>query len=92
VVDERALADALDGGCLRGAAVDVFAQEPPGPDSPLRGRPNVLLSPHLAGSTNEARERMIRRTLQNMDRVLNGGEPSDVVNGVVGVPRGRSGT
>ncbi len=87
VLDERALADALDAGRLRGAALDVFEQEPPGPQSPLRGRSNVLLSPHLAGSTNEARERMIRRTLQNLGRVLRGGEPLDVVNGIAGLPR-----
>ena len=87
VLDERALADALDTGRLRGAALDVFAQEPPAADHPLRGRPNVLLSPHLAGSTNEARERMIGGALENLDRVLRGGSPTNVVNGVHGVPR-----
>lgn len=87
VLDERALADALDAGRLRGAALDVFAQEPPPADHPLRGRLNVLLSPHLAGSTNEARERMIGATLDNLDRVLRGGSPVNVVNGVDGMPR-----
>ena len=54
-VADDALCDALDSGHVRGAALDVFAVEPLPPDSLLRGRPNVLLSPHLAGSTNEAR-------------------------------------
>jgi phosphoglycerate dehydrogenase-like enzyme len=87
VLDEGALADALDAGRLRGAALDVFSQEPPPDDHPLRGRPNVLLSPHLAGSTNEARQRMIGAALANLDRVLRGGSPTNVVNGVDGVPR-----
>jgi len=85
VVDEAALVAALDGGTLKGAALDVFSVEPLPPCSPLRGRPNVLLSPHLAGSTNEARERMISSTLANLDRVLRGDDPANVVNGVRGV-------
>jgi phosphoglycerate dehydrogenase-like enzyme len=47
----------------------------------------VLLSPHLAGSTNEARVRMVSSTLRNLDRVLRGGAPEHVINGVEGVPR-----
>lgn len=87
ILDERALADALDAGQLRGAALDVYAQEPPPFPHPLIGRPNVLLSPHLSGSTNEARERMICAALHNLDRVLRGGSPTNVVNGVPGVSR-----
>ncbi|HSC04903.1 MAG TPA: NAD(P)-dependent oxidoreductase [Solirubrobacteraceae bacterium] len=87
VIDEAALCDALDAGRVRGAALDVFSVEPLPMDSPLRGRPNVLLSPHLAGSTNEARGRMVTSALRNLDRVLRGGAPEHVVNGVTGVPR-----
>lgn len=87
VLDETALCDALDTGRVRGAALDVFPVEPLPMDSPLRGRPNVLLSPHLAGSTNEARRRMVSSGLRNLDRVLRGGAPLHVVNGVEGVPR-----
>jgi phosphoglycerate dehydrogenase-like enzyme len=71
------------------AALDVFAVEPLPVDSGLRGRPNVLLSPHLAGSTYEARERMVASALHNLDRVLRGGAPEHVINGVSGVPRRR---
>ena len=54
IVDE-ALAQAIRSGCVAGAALDVFRQEPP-KDSPYLGLDNVLLSPHIAGSTDEAQE------------------------------------
>ena len=87
VVDEAALCAALHSGALRGAALDVFAHEPLPAGDPLRACPNVLFSPHLAGSTNEARERMIASALRNLDRTLRGGTPEHVVNGVAGLPR-----
>ncbi len=51
LVDEGALAAALRAGHLRGAAVDVLAQEPPPPDHPLLGLPNILITPHTAALT-----------------------------------------
>jgi D-3-phosphoglycerate dehydrogenase / 2-oxoglutarate reductase len=64
VVDLEALKDALDSGRLRSAALDVFPEEPKVDgdlfDSPLRGMRNVLLTPHIGGSTEEAQENIAR--------------------------------
>lgn len=58
IVDEAALAALVKGGHLAGAAVDVFAREPLPAGSPLAGIPNVLLTPHIAGVTQESNVRV----------------------------------
>ncbi len=54
LVDEQALYEALRDGRIEGAALDVFATEPPGPGHPLVGLDNVTLTPHMAGGSNDA--------------------------------------
>jgi len=54
LIDEAALAEALDSGQVAGAALDVLAQEPPSDDHPLLGRDDVILTPHLGASSHEA--------------------------------------
>ncbi|KGD93488.1 3-phosphoglycerate dehydrogenase [Achromobacter sp. RTa] len=58
IVDEAALAQALRAGLLRGAALDVYDQEPLPAGSPLAGAPNLILTPHIAGLTQEANTRV----------------------------------
>jgi (S)-sulfolactate dehydrogenase len=62
IVDETALAEALRSGVIAGAALDVFASEPLGPDpaSNFAGLSNVLLTPHVAGNTIESVDRVAR--------------------------------
>jgi D-3-phosphoglycerate dehydrogenase len=56
IVDEAALAEAIQSGHVAGAALDVFSKEPPPADLPLIGMPQVLVTPHLGASTEEAQE------------------------------------
>ena len=58
LIIDQDLADALHNGAIAGAAIDVFRSEPPSLDNPLFTAPNVLLTPHIAGSTAEAVKRM----------------------------------
>ena len=80
VIDQAALARALHDGAVAGAALDVFAEEPPSPDHPLCHTPGTLLSPHLAGATPEARDRMSRTVAENVLAVLRGERAPDALN------------
>ncbi|HKW69080.1 MAG TPA: 2-hydroxyacid dehydrogenase [Candidatus Dormibacteraeota bacterium] len=82
VVDEQALLASLESGHLGGAGLDVFEQEPTPADNPLRRLENVFFSPHVAGYTVEAEARVLEVVRDNLIRVLDGEEPSNVVNGV----------
>lgn len=74
VVDEAALADALAGGRLRGAGLDVFAHEPLPPESPLWTLSNVLVTPHVSGTSHGFWRREARLVVENLRRWL-AGEP-----------------
>lgn len=78
VVDEAALAEALELGQVGAAGVDVFDQEPP-QDSPLLTQPRALLSPHIAGVTAEAAERMAIASVRNAVDYLNGSIDTDLI-------------
>ena len=80
VVDEAALARALDEGWIRGAGLDVFAKEPLAADHPLvRSRKAVLL-PHVASATHATRGKMSEISAKNLIRILSGEEPLHLVN------------
>jgi (S)-sulfolactate dehydrogenase len=70
VVDEAALAAALKDGRIKGAALDVFAEEPLRPGSPLTDAPNLLVTPHIAGVTEESNVRVSAVTARNVHRAL----------------------
>lgn len=75
IVDEVALVEALRSGHLAGAAVDVFADEPPPPDHPLLHLPTVIPTPHIAGQTEDSLRRMALLVADEVLRVLRG-EPA----------------
>jgi len=81
IVDEPALYDALVGGKLAGAGLDVFEQEPPPSSHSLFELPNVIMAPHVAGVTREAVDRMSEQTARNILSALDG-EPirQNVIN------------
>lgn len=84
VVDIDALHAALQSGHLAGAALDVFPTEPKGPNeplaSPLIGMPNVLLTPHIGGSTQESQENIGREVAEKLVRFLQAGTSKGAVN------------
>lgn len=84
VVDIGALAAALDAGQVGGAAVDVFPEEPKGNgdefQSPLRGRDNVILTPHVGGSTLEAQDNIGVEVAAKLVRYSDNGSTLSAVN------------
>ncbi|HEY0206263.1 MAG TPA: phosphoglycerate dehydrogenase [Acetobacteraceae bacterium] len=84
VVDLDALAAALRSGHLAGAAVDVFPREPKSANeafsSPLQGLPNVILTPHIGGSTEEAQERIGEEVARKLLGFLQAGSTGGAVN------------
>jgi D-3-phosphoglycerate dehydrogenase len=76
LIDEGALHRALTEGRLDGAALDVWEEaEPPSPDHPLLSLPQVIATPHAAGSTTDTQKASSMAVAQQLWHVLNGGEP-----------------
>ena len=78
IVDEQALAHALETGAIAGAGLDVYADEPSIPDG-LRARDNVVLLPHIGSATIEGRHAMGDKVIINIQTFLDGHTPPDRV-------------
>ena len=79
LVDERALAEALNSGRIAGAGLDVLSAEPPPADNPLLTARNCCITPHIAWATRAARQRLLNIAVDNV-RAFLAGTPQNVVN------------
>lgn len=79
LVDEAALAEALNAGRIAGAGLDVLSVEPPSPDNPLLAAKNCFITPHIAWATRAARARLLQIAADNLRAFLEG-KPKNVVN------------
>ncbi len=79
LVDEKAIADALNSARIAGAGLDVLSVEPPNADNPLLSAKNCIITPHIAWATSEARERLLSVTTANIEGFFRG-NPINVVS------------
>jgi glycerate dehydrogenase len=78
LLDEAAVADALNSGRIAGAGLDVLTEEPPSPSNPLIGAKNCYITPHCAWGTLAARQRLLQIAVENLRAFLDG-KPQNVV-------------
>lgn len=78
LVDEQALAAALTEGRIAGAGLDVLCQEPPRADNPLLSAPHCIVTPHMAWSSAEARQRLTEEAAENFHAFLRGERRNNV--------------
>jgi glycerate dehydrogenase len=79
LVDEAALAAALNAGRIAGAGLDVLSAEPPSADHPLLQAANCCITPHIAWATRAARQRLLATAAENL-RAFLAGRPQNVVS------------
>src|SRR5262249_32342556 len=79
LVNEAALADALNSGRIAGAGLDVLSVEPPSADNPLLTAKNCIITPHIGWATAAARARLMKVAIENVRAFLSG-RPQNVVN------------
>ena len=80
IIQEQALADALNSGHLAGAGLDVVEPAPPPDDHPLLSAKNIIITPHTAFFSQASTVELERRTAQEAIRVLNGNPPQNLIN------------
>jgi len=80
IIDEKTLYEALSSGHIAGAALDVWEVEPPDPADPLLNHPNLLATPHYAGTTEESLYRVGMAAVQEVLTALQGHHPRYPVN------------
>ena len=80
IIDEQALITCLQEGTIAGAALDVFEKEPPEKNNPLFQMENVIVTPHSASLTVNGKIKMSITAVQQLLKVLRGGEPDYLVN------------
>jgi glycerate dehydrogenase len=81
LVDEQALAEALNNERIAGAGLDVLSAEPPGRDNPLLKAKNCFITPHIAWATRSARQRLLKVVVDNVAEFF-AGRPQNAVNKV----------
>src|SRR5207249_6166702 len=79
LIDEAALAEALNSGRIAGAGLDVLSVEPPPTDHLLYHAKNCFITPHIAWATRAARSRLLEASIANIEAFLRG-KPTNVVN------------
>ncbi len=89
LIDEAALADALNNDRLAGAGLDVLSSEPPQAGNPLLTARNCHITPHIAWATRAARQRLMHTVVTNVSHFL-AGHPQNVVNGAANLSAERS--
>ncbi len=80
IIDEKALAEAIQSGHVKGAAIDVFEEEPVAKDNPLLALPHVIVTPHLAASTEEAQVKVAQELAETLRDFFMTGAVRNAVN------------